>query len=179
LIAFAVRRESALDQLLTAMHQRNQFATRELAACPTHPPLALLAAQISDHFPTLLFIRTANSSRFSFQQCNQNVAVPPRTERVACAAQRLHYGPRLGRARLRKEGDYELLRSSAPNAQIMNRVGVIPPQNPGHKGDALPQPNEQQLIESRPYFGGRIERFGWRRKEGCCGRDRVQRKPSD
>jgi hypothetical protein len=122
----------------------------QLAACSTHPPLALLAGQISDHFPSLLFICTADSSRFSFQQRNQNVAVPPRTERLTCATQGLHCGPSLRRARLGKEGDYELLRSSAPNAQIMNRVGVIPAQNPGQKGDALPQPIEQQLIESRP-----------------------------
>jgi|ERR1700687_2555112 hypothetical protein len=72
-----------------------------------------------------------------------------------------------------------LLRSSAPNAQIMNRVGVILAQNPGQKRDALPQPIVQQLIESRPYFDGRIERFGWRRKGGCSGQYRVQQKPSD
>jgi hypothetical protein len=130
-MAFAVRRDSTLDQLLTAMHQRKQFVLCELAMCSTHPPLALLAGQISDHFPGLLFICTADSSRFSFQQRNQNIAVPPRAERAACATQGLHYGPRLGRARLRKEGDYELLRSSAPNAQIMNRVGVILAQYPG------------------------------------------------
>src|SRR5262249_40195430 len=125
------------------MRQRKQFAICELATRSTHPDPAPLTGQIFDHFPGLLFICTADSSRLSFQQCNQNVAVPPFAEAVACATQGLHYDSRLARARLGKEGDYELLRSSAPNAQIMKRVGLILAPNLGHKGDALPQPIEQ------------------------------------
>jgi hypothetical protein len=108
---------------------------------------APVARKLSNHFPSALFVEIPQSAQPAVEHRDHNVTVAPATERSTRAPQCSNHLPSLRLlACVRKENDDYLLQPSAPNPEIMNRIGIILAQNLGQQSQAFAQPGLEKLL---------------------------------